>query len=144
VLLLPVRSKTELGNQPQEAQEPHSGLDVLLHGFLCLSIFTLISRDWVKILYGLTKTVSGSPLLFSMVSMQAGSQFLRIQPQSLPSGTPPSMLFVQRSAEKSVPLIESLDGIPHGSLDASPRRQERSGWITCNKNSRLHYTGGKS
>ncbi len=76
--VLPARSKTELGNQPQEAQEPHSGLDVLLHGFLCLSIFTLILHDWVKILYRLTKTVSSSPLLFAMIFDVGGATSFRV------------------------------------------------------------------
>src|SRR5580692_8451459 len=31
-VVLAADSKTELGNQPQEAKEPHSGLDILLHG----------------------------------------------------------------------------------------------------------------
>ena len=67
IFLLPVRSKTELGNQPQQAQTPQSWLDIDLHASLSLFVFALITCNRSRTFSRLRKTASAALLLFMML-----------------------------------------------------------------------------
>jgi hypothetical protein len=61
--LLPVRSKTELGNQPQEAQTPQSRLDIRLHVYLSLFVFVVITCNSIRMAFRFWRTASGTLLV---------------------------------------------------------------------------------
>jgi hypothetical protein len=93
--LFPVFLKTELGNQPQEAQTPQARLCILLHLYIRLSIFILIVRDWVNISSSPKDCFRISSTVCDAFRCSSGEVFSRSQPEKLPQGTPPSMLSMQ-------------------------------------------------